>query len=184
MSNKMHSHSVQRPGSGDGEPGSDKRYKVLVVDDDPAFLSSMEALLMDHVDVVASPSPERARQVIAAQRFDLVCSDFKMPGMSGMDFLKHVESQPYFISTLLITGNDQYIRDKPASQRHYVLLKPFAPDRFIGLVLQLAQLARMKRGVQSLNRAVGPAEGQETSSPPSSMPRSNLESPISTHRRR
>ena len=65
---------------------------------------------------------------------------------------------PEYISCLLITGSDRYEqpRDK---ERHYVLLKPFDPERLVTLVMQLGRVARMKRAVKRLGSSVaGKAE--------------------------
>lgn len=142
-------------------PGSDRRYRVLVVDDDESVLASTAAVLSMDVDVVTAASAEQALRLLRAETFDVVCTDFKMSGMDGVELLQRVSELPYAVGCLLITGNDGYFRAESQSQ-HYVLLKPYEPERLIRLVLQLARIARMKRSMSS--------SPEPSSSPPPPTP--------------
>ena len=121
------------------------RFHVLVVDDDPWMLNSLSSVLGDDVQVVTAISPFRALEYLKARSFHVVCSDFKMPGMNGLELLQKVSQLPIYVSCLLFTGSDEYRSGE--GNRHYVLLKPFDPERLIGIVLQLARVAEMKRSV-------------------------------------
>lgn len=155
--------------------GAQEKSRVLVVDDDARFLFTMDAILSEHVDVVTSTSAERALRLLSSNRYDLVCSDFEMPGLDGIDFLARVASLPFFVSTLLITGSERYIRAARSTHQYYVLLKPFDPQRLISLVLQLTHLTCMKRSVRSLKESVPPSQPppplstREGNAPPSSL---------------
>src|SRR5262249_23459977 len=111
----------------------EKRYPVLVVDDDQSVLETMAAVLADDFDVVTATSAERALRYVDAERFHVVCADFKLPGMNGAELLRRVASLPYAVGTLLVTGADEYFRSEEGSH-HYVLLKPFNHERLIGMV--------------------------------------------------
>ncbi|XXX72868.1 response regulator [Sorangium sp. So ce134] len=127
---------------------------MLVVDDDDRALRSIVAVLSADVDVVTCTSAEHALKLLDARRFHLVCSDFLMPGMKGDELLRRVSSMPVYTSCLLITGADEYIRSMNSSH-NYVILKPFDPERLIGIVLQLSRLAEMKRSVHSMTDSLG-----------------------------
>ncbi|WP_437677832.1 response regulator [Sorangium sp. So ce131] len=131
-----------------------QRYRVLVVDDDDRALDSITAVLSPDVDVVTCSSAEHALRLLEARRFHLVCSDFMMPGMKGDELLRRVASMSLYTSCLLVTGADEYIRSKDQTHNH-VILKPFDPARLIGIVLQLARLAEMKRSVHSMADSLG-----------------------------
>jgi DNA-binding NtrC family response regulator len=146
-------------------PPAEERCKVLVVDDDSRFLHSMEAVLSEHVTVVACTSAEQALRMLSTSTFHVVCSDFGMPGINGTDFLERVSALPYFVSTLLITGSEKYIRSSQPTNQHYVLLKPFEPTRLVGLVLQLATVARMKRGAQPPRESSASLGGDPAAAP-------------------
>ncbi len=143
-----------------------KRCRVLVVDDEPKFLESVEAILATDLDVVTCTSAEQALKLLASTRFHLVCADYNMPGMNGLELLERVGQLPQTTSGLLITGSDDYGRVQGQS-RYHVILKPFDPERLLSLALQLARLTEMRRSVQSLTDSVMPPESSRMT-PPSS----------------
>jgi DNA-binding NtrC family response regulator len=124
----------------------------LVVDDDPGMLRSISNLLSDDVDVVACDAPHRALEMLRSKKFHVICSDYKMPGMDGLELLRLASHYADPIGCILVTGSDDYRTGD--STRHYVLLKPFDPQRLVAMVLQLARVTEMKRSVQVLGTAL------------------------------
>ena len=133
---------------------AETRYSVLVVDDDANVRASVTSLLSDEVDVVAAASAERALELLVDRRFHVVISDFAMPGMDGNALLARIVKMPEYVSCLLITGSDHY---KPlvGEARHYVLFKPFDPERLISMVRELGRVAEMKRSVKVMSDLIG-----------------------------
>jgi DNA-binding NtrC family response regulator len=127
-----------------GQPA--KRFRVLVVDDDEATRRSVEGVLGADVDVVTSPSASHALKVLGepSGRFHVVCSDYTMPGMNGVELLRKVAALDPLTSLLLFTGNDEYFRAERNAD-FYVVAKPFDPVRLIAIVLQLARICDLKR---------------------------------------
>jgi DNA-binding NtrC family response regulator len=123
-----------------------KRFRVLVVDDDEATRRSLEGVLGADVDVVTSPSASHALNVLAEATgpFHVVCSDYTMPGMNGVELLRKVAVLDPLTSLLLFTGNDEYFRAERNAD-FYVIAKPFDPVRLIAIVLQLARICDLKR---------------------------------------
>lgn len=67
----------------------EKRYNVLVVDDDPLERNSIVELLKNEGYVVESASDgEIASKRLAQRFFDIVITDVKMPELTGFDLLK------------------------------------------------------------------------------------------------
>lgn len=130
-----------------------KRYSVLVVDDEASVLTSVTSLLSDDADVVASASAERALELLRTRSFHVVISDFCMPGMDGRALLARVGQLPEYVSCLLITGSDRY-EPLASEARHYVLFKPFDPERLISMVLELGRVAAMKRSVKRMSAVI------------------------------
>lgn len=128
------------------------RFQVLVVDDDRGMLASISSVLSDDVDVVTCETPQHALELLKIRSFHVVCSDFKMPGMNGLELLRRVSESGQPVGCLLITGSDEY--RSVGNDRHYVLLKPFDPQRLIAMVMQLARVTEMKRSVQVLETTV------------------------------
>lgn len=129
---------------------SEQRLAVLAVDDDPSLVALMQAILSDDFEVTTTTSPREALRLIATRDFHVVCADYTMPGVTGLEVLQRAAARPSFTSTLLITGTSEYFQTGDDA-RHYVLLKPFEPERLLALVQQLARVAQMKRAVSTLN---------------------------------
>lgn len=81
-------------------------YKIIILDDETIVTSSLNALLMIEADY--SPfvfnTPEDALSHIEKNGADLVISDFLMPSMNGIDFLKKVKEITPEASLILLTG--------------------------------------------------------------------------------
>lgn len=131
----------------------EKRYSVLVVDDDASVLTSVASLLSDEVDVVTAASAEQAMELIKKHGFHVVISDFAMPGMDGNTLLARIAKMPDYVSCLLITGSDRY-QPLVGEARHYVLFKPFDPERLLSMVRELGRVAEMKRSVKVMSELI------------------------------
>jgi DNA-binding NtrC family response regulator len=125
------------------------RIRVLVVDDDQAMLTTLEAILSADFDVVMARSGRDALRLLDAKSFHVVCTDYQMPAMNGLELLNQVSTREEYISCLLVTGDDEYFKRESAGG-FYVLLKPFSAERLIAIVKQLANVAQMKRAVNDM----------------------------------
>jgi DNA-binding NtrC family response regulator len=135
------------------QPTAERRLSVLVVDDDAKFLLSISRLLSDDVEVTSAASAEKALELLKGRSFHVVISDFAMPGMNGSELLARIGKLPEYTSCLLMTGSDSY-QPRGGEARHYVLLKPFDPERLLRLVKELGRVAEMKRSVKVMGDAI------------------------------
>lgn len=79
--------------------------RVLAVDDNASVLRFLvSAFTASGCTVTAAPTAEAALDRIDADTFDLVVSDIKMPGLSGLDLLRAVKSERPATPVVLITG--------------------------------------------------------------------------------
>jgi DNA-binding NtrC family response regulator len=123
---------------------SDARYRVLLVDDDATVLRSLAAALEFDLDVVTCNSADRALELLAQGEFHVVCSDYSMPGMNGLELFERVAKLKDPVACLLLTGSSSFI-GRHGSVNEYVLTKPVDPSRLSGLLVQLAHTAQLKR---------------------------------------
>lgn len=133
--------------------------RVLLVDDDEPMLASMAAILEDHFDVATSSSPFDALCRVAAEKFDVICMDWKMPDMDGIDFFRALERQQgdRMPSCILITAHTAELLDQVSVESRKILgmlRKPFAPQELVERVTLFANLARMKNSNTRLKAAV------------------------------
>ena len=126
------------------------RSRVLLVDDEPDILSALKTFLEGslQVDVVAAPSGAAALNAMGSTEFDLVVSDFRMPLMDGMQFLRQASQLRPEIPRVLMTAfpDMQLALDalNKASIRQF-LTKPIDPDRLVQLVGELLSERRRRR---------------------------------------
>jgi CheY-like chemotaxis protein len=132
---------------------------VLVVDDDPGVLQSLELLLGDDCAVVVCDSPKEALDVATRLHFDVIVTDYRMPHMTGAEFAaalkERVTPTPY---CLLLTGTPNEVKPSMpgATDLVMVLAKPFDPDRLLKLVLQVGRLGMSRRAAAMAVAAVPP----------------------------
>jgi len=81
-----------------------KRH-ILVVDDEPFVLESV-ALLLDSFgyDVTTSGHPREALAKLQSNRFDVILTDIKMPGMSGIELLGEIRKFDMETPVILMTA--------------------------------------------------------------------------------
>ncbi len=82
------------------------RKSILVVDDEKSQREILEMILSgEGYDVTTASSGEAAMKFVADRHFDLVLTDFKMTGMSGLDLLKELTDFDKSIIVLLLTAH-------------------------------------------------------------------------------
>ena len=80
--------------------------RILFVDDEPGSRESL-SLLLEHegYQVDTASDGEKALRLLAKRTYDAVITDLFLPGVSGIEILKHVKEQLLPCNVILITGN-------------------------------------------------------------------------------
>ncbi len=87
---------------------------LLLVDDEPNILSALQRLLRrDGYTILASDDPIKGLEILAERPVDVILSDQRMPGMSGVEFLRRAkEIHPESVRIVLSGYTDlQFITD-------------------------------------------------------------------------
>ncbi|MBS1198672.1 MAG: diguanylate cyclase protein, partial [Proteobacteria bacterium] len=72
--------------------GMKRSRSLLLVDDEEGVLSSLKRLLRpDGYNILTASSAEQGLELLASRAVDVIVSDQRMPGMSGVDFLRRVK---------------------------------------------------------------------------------------------
>ncbi len=107
--------------------------KVLLVDDSSTMRiiqhRSLTALGVE--DIVEATHGRQALELFDAASFDLIFSDWNMPVMNGLDFLKEIRLRDKEIPFVMITTEAERARIAAAIQAGCsdYLVKPFSRDR-------------------------------------------------------
>jgi signal transduction histidine kinase len=127
--------------------------RVLIVDDESENLEVLEALLSDHYGVVRAESADQALRILAATPVDVVISDQRMPGLSGVQLLERVEASWPDVAGIVLTA----YTDSPAmlsaiNDAHVFrfLTKPFDPDAVLGAVAEASERVYDGRAISAL----------------------------------
>ncbi len=80
--------------------------KVLLVDDDPLFLELSQTFLevFHHIAADTVDSAREALQKLEKDSYDVVISDYDMPFMDGITFLRTIRNKSINIPFILFTG--------------------------------------------------------------------------------
>jgi CheY-like chemotaxis protein len=79
--------------------------KVLVVDDDPSVRKSIDRVLSNKgYAVITAENGEEAMRKLNEEKYDLVYTDIRMPGMSGLDVAEQVKARKPWTPVVIVTG--------------------------------------------------------------------------------
>ncbi len=134
-------------------------YRVLLVDDDARLLESMEAVLADQFAVRTCTSGQDALRLMDREPFHVVCADWQMPGMDGIELFgaltrRKIAALPCFVLVTAHAG--ELLELVPYEDRKMLgmLRKPFSPEQLIERVNQFAGVAHLKRSNAALKAVV------------------------------
>jgi type II secretory ATPase GspE/PulE/Tfp pilus assembly ATPase PilB-like protein/DNA-binding NarL/FixJ family response regulator len=79
---------------------------VLFVDDEPNVLRAMQRIFrQEHYQLVTAASGQEALALLEQEAVHVVISDYRMPGMNGVDLLRHIKAQHPQTIRIMLTGN-------------------------------------------------------------------------------
>jgi DNA-binding NtrC family response regulator len=113
------------------------RKSILVVDDEKSQREILELILSgEGYDVTTASSGEAALKFAKERRFDLVLTDLKMGGMSGLDLLPLLLAQDSSIIVILLTAHGSIDSAKEAlrSGAFEYLQKPFERQALLEVI--------------------------------------------------
>lgn len=120
------------------------RPKILCVDDETDVLQALERLLKGRFDVLTAPSPDEAlRQLKDHPDCAVVLSDFRMPGMNGVELLRRVRDFYPLTARAILSGQIDLQQVSAAINRsdiHKFLLKPWENEYLLVQMSEALQL--------------------------------------------
>jgi DNA-binding NtrC family response regulator len=111
--------------------------KLLVIDDEPAIREGVRRILeSESFQVETFANGHAALERIKQEPFDLVVTDLKMPGISGMEVLKAIKEIQPDLPVIFITGYssvDSAVEVMKLGAVDYIA-KPFTPEEMLQTV--------------------------------------------------
>jgi DNA-binding NtrC family response regulator len=122
-----------------------KTPRILIVDDDPGQRSLLDSFLRSQgFDTVVATSGERALEILRTEKFNMMISDVRMPGMSGLETLRRAREEHAALPVLLVTAYTD-IREAVGAMRDGAvnyLGKPIDLDELLANVRQATGMAK------------------------------------------
>src|SRR4030067_502861 len=110
------------------------KTRVLIVDDDDAIRNGCQLLLKDEgYSVMATSDPREGLRLVKEENFPIVFVDYKMPEMTGIEFLRQVRQQNPNTDVVMITGyaSIEMAIDAIRLGAYDYIQKPFLPDKIL-----------------------------------------------------
>jgi DNA-binding NtrC family response regulator len=130
---------------------------ILYVDDEPAIGLILEDTLerAGHTAIGAHSVP-MALQALQGGTVDLIISDYRMPGLTGLEFLQLLQQEGYDVPLIMLTGYatiEHAVAAIKAGAIDYIT-KPVRPEQLELAVTQALKLVRLRRENEVLRREV------------------------------
>jgi CheY-like chemotaxis protein len=117
------------------EMNTNQKKKILVVEDDGLFLWSLDHFLKkEGYEVCPVASSELAFDMARKQSFDIVISDFHLPGFNGRELIKKVKALQPETKTILISA---YQKDEAGLEEDTLL------DAYLNKPIELRTLKKL-----------------------------------------
>ena len=139
--------------------------RILVIDDDDAVRDSMERMLSSAgYTVRGAATGEDGLSLARGGAFDVILSDMRMPGMSGLDVLRHLREHGVDSGFIIMTGFGTVDTAVEAMKLGAVdfVQKPFFRDELLMRVRAAGERRQLARQVDLLQRHIrtgGPIDG-------------------------
>lgn len=109
--------------------------RILVVDDDPVIGKSFDRVLSGKgYAVITAADGEEALRKLSTETYDVVFTDIRMPGMSGLEVVERVKASQPWLPVVIVTGygtGENEARATAAGVAGF-LRKPLSPDMIQG----------------------------------------------------
>jgi putative nucleotidyltransferase with HDIG domain len=123
--------------------------RVTIVDDDELILRALERILQAKgFETRCYLGPEAALSAIEADRPTVIISDYMMPGMNGVSFLKQARARVPAAVRILCTAAEDFqvaLEAVNAGEVYRIISKPWHQDELVATVVQAAEAARLRR---------------------------------------
>jgi DNA-binding NtrC family response regulator len=116
--------------------------RILILDDEPAVLNALRralhvAFAQDDVEIEVFDEPEAAVHRAGEQDFDVVISDYRMPGLNGADVLQLVKGLQPDAIRIVVSATAEVLHIADAVNRAEVfryLAKPWEQEELVATV--------------------------------------------------
>jgi DNA-binding NtrC family response regulator len=138
---------------------------ILCVDDEPAIVKLLDrALSTAGHRVLTAQDVTAALDVVREDSVDLILSDYRMPGLSGLELLHLLSEEGIDTPVVMLTGHDNVetaVRSLKAGAVDY-LVKPIRSDQLQLVVNQAIETRRLRKQTNQLSERISKQQPDRT----------------------
>lgn len=121
--------------------------RILLVEDEPDIRQSLKELIeiqLPEATVDTAATGAEALRMLPQARPHLIITDFKMPGMNGLEFLQAARAAMPDVPRILMTAYpDLEVATRAINEAHIenFLAKPIEPEELLAKLVRIFQMA-------------------------------------------
>ncbi len=119
---------------------------ILIVDDEPNTLKVLSAILKNKgYDVLTARTAEEALNIIKKKDVDAIISDYKLPGINGIQLVDEIKDKGYQMPIVMLTAYGTIEKAVEAMKKgaFNYLVKPVNPDELITVMREAIDKQRL-----------------------------------------
>jgi DNA-binding NtrC family response regulator len=123
------------------------KQRLLLVEDDEVFFRPLRRALELHgYDVIPAHSAEEALELLKGEDVDLLLTDRRLPGMDGVDLVRHVKAEHPDVAVVVMTayGTIESAVEAMRLGAEDYLVKPFEPAALLLVLRRAVEFQELK----------------------------------------
>ncbi len=125
------------------------KQRILAVDDEPHMLLLLERIISEKTPytIVTTNNPLEVPAILDREKFDLIITDLKMPGLDGLDILRTIRARDRFEQVIIITafGSLESAIEAMSQGVFDYITKPFKKEQILFTVDRAMRWQEVKR---------------------------------------
>ena len=143
--------------------------RVLFVDDEPRILTTMRMLFRKNYEVFVAEGGQKALELLKTQPVDVIVSDQRMPGMTGIEMLRQARELNPNAMRILLTGYSDLnaiIGSINEGEIFRFVNKPWFDEDLTATVARAVEAARASQTVETSEAAAAATTEAEAETKP------------------
>ena len=108
-----------------------RNMKILLIDDDEWIRDSLSIFFeAEGCHIVSVETAEEGLEALRLEKYDIIITDYKLPGMDGIEFLKHIQTSQQNAKKIMITAykSEAVVKEAKKVGVQHLIAKPFTSD--------------------------------------------------------